>query len=87
MTDQPGKEVLIEIVQVGNAVKVTAVDPESLVEVSITSPVRSEKPLIRTMYSVPATASNSRIDARSPSPGIPSSSHPISSVGRPELKL
>ena len=35
MNDESGKEVLIEMYQVGNSVKVTAVDPETLVEVSI----------------------------------------------------
>ena len=35
MTGTAKKEVLIEFHQVGNAVKVTAVDPETLVEVSI----------------------------------------------------
>jgi hypothetical protein len=35
MSDESGREVLIEMYQVGNSVKVTAVDPETLVEVSI----------------------------------------------------
>lgn len=33
-----GREVLVEFQQIGNAVKVTAVDPETLVEVSIMGP-------------------------------------------------
>jgi Domain of unknown function (DUF6898) len=35
MTRQSGREVLIEFQQIGNSVKVTAVDPVTLVEVSI----------------------------------------------------
>ena len=35
MTDDPGGEIIIEMYQVGNAVKVTAVDPSTLVEASI----------------------------------------------------
>ncbi len=35
MTDDPGGEVIIEMYQVGNAVKVSAVDTATLVEVSI----------------------------------------------------
>ena len=43
-----GNEVLIEIMQVGNAVKVIAVDPETGVEVSIVgSPSMSEEILKR----------------------------------------
>lgn len=43
-----GNEVLIEILQVGNAVKVIAVDPETGVEVSIVgSPSMSEEILKR----------------------------------------
>ena len=33
-----GREVIIEFQQIGNAVKVTAIDPVSLVEVSIMGP-------------------------------------------------
>jgi hypothetical protein len=33
-----GREVLVELQQIGNAVKVTAIDPETLVEVSIMGP-------------------------------------------------
>ncbi len=48
MTDGSGGEVIIEIYQVGNAVKVTAVDPETLVEVSIVgSPSQGEEMLKR----------------------------------------
>ena len=36
--DKAGREVLIEIMQVGNAVKVSAVDPATGVEVSIVGP-------------------------------------------------
>ena len=35
MADEPGKEVLLEFYRVGNAVKVSAVDPETGIEVSI----------------------------------------------------
>ncbi len=35
MAEKSGKEVLLELYQVGNSVKVTAVDPETLIEVSI----------------------------------------------------
>ncbi len=49
MTDGSGGEVIIEMFQVGNAVKVTAVDPETLVEVSIVgSPSQGEELLKRT---------------------------------------
>ncbi|MCZ6895652.1 MAG: hypothetical protein O7H40_16615 [Gammaproteobacteria bacterium] len=48
MTDGSGGEVIIEIYQVGNAVKVTAVDTETLVEVSIVgSPGQGEELLKR----------------------------------------
>ena len=48
MTDGSGREVIIEIYQVGNAVKVTAVDTETLVEVSIVgSPSQGEEMLKR----------------------------------------
>ncbi|MGB0629481.1 MAG: DUF6898 family protein [Alphaproteobacteria bacterium] len=33
-----GREVLIEFQQIGNAVKVTAIDPDTMVEVSIMGP-------------------------------------------------
>ena len=49
MKDASGKEVLIEIYQVGNSVKVSAVDPETGVEVSIVgSPTAGEKIFKRT---------------------------------------
>ncbi len=48
MTDGSGGEVIIEIYQVGNAVKVTAIDPVTLVEVSIVgSPSQGEELLKR----------------------------------------
>ena len=48
MSDESGREVLIEMYQVGNSVKVTAVDPETLVEVSIVgSPSLGEEMLRR----------------------------------------
>ena len=48
MTDGSGGEVIIEIYQVGNAVKVTAVDTKTLVEVSIVgSPGQGEELLKR----------------------------------------
>ena len=49
MKDASGKEVFIEIYQVGNSVKVSAVDPETGVEVSIVgSPSAGEETLKRT---------------------------------------
>ncbi len=48
MSDEAGKEVLIEMYQVGPSVKVTAVDPDTLVEVSIVgSPSLGEEMLKR----------------------------------------
>ncbi len=47
MTDESGGEVLIEIQQVGNAVKVTAVDPVSLVEVSIVGSPRDGEEILK----------------------------------------
>ena len=35
VAEKSGKEVLLELYRVGNSVKVTAVDPETLIEVSI----------------------------------------------------
>ncbi len=35
VAEESGKEILLELYQVGNAIKVTAVDPETLIEVSI----------------------------------------------------
>ena len=35
VAEKLGKEILLELYQVGNSVKVTAVDPETLIEVSI----------------------------------------------------
>jgi hypothetical protein len=49
MKDASGKEVLIELYQVGNSVKVSAVDPETGIEVSIVgSPSAGEETLKRT---------------------------------------
>jgi len=49
MMGDSGGEIIIEMQQVGNAVKVTAVDPVSLVEVSIVgSPSQGEEILKRT---------------------------------------
>lgn len=46
------KEIIFEFHRVGNAVKVTAVDPETLTEVSIVgSPAASEEMLKRTAIS------------------------------------
>jgi len=36
-----GREVILEFQRLGNAVKVTATDPDTLVEVSITGPARA----------------------------------------------
>ena len=38
MTEQQRGEVLIEMITIGNAVKVTAIDPETGIEVSIVGP-------------------------------------------------
>jgi len=38
MAEVPRREILLELQRIGNAVKVTAVDPETLVEVSIIGP-------------------------------------------------
>ena len=35
VAEKLGKEILLELYQIGNSVKVTAVDPETLIEVSI----------------------------------------------------
>lgn len=35
VAEESGKEILLELYQVGNVVKVTVVDPETLIEVSI----------------------------------------------------
>lgn len=44
-----GREVILEFQQVGNAIKVTAVDPETLIEVSIVgAPEAGEEALTRT---------------------------------------
>jgi hypothetical protein len=49
MAEEPGKEVLLELYQIGNAVKVTAVDPETGIEVSIVGdPSAGEEILKRT---------------------------------------
>ena len=42
-----GREVILEFQRLGNAVKVTATDPETLVEVSITGSVRSTEVELR----------------------------------------
>ncbi len=48
MTGRTEREVLLEFQQIGNSVKVTAVDPETLVEVTIVGPpTASEEALTR----------------------------------------
>jgi len=42
-----GREVILEFQRLGNAVKVTATDPETLVEVSIMGPARSTEAELR----------------------------------------
>ena len=42
-----GREVILEFQRLGNAVKVTATDPDTLVEVSIMGPVRSSEAELR----------------------------------------
>ncbi len=47
-----GREIIVEFIHVGNVVKVTAVDPESLLEVSIVGdPMAGEEALTRTAIS------------------------------------
>jgi len=54
MKDASGREVLIEIFQVGSSVKVSAVDPETGIEVSIVgSPSAGEEILKRTAINKP----------------------------------
>lgn len=49
MTGKPNQEVLIEIIQVGNSVKVSAIDPVTGTEVSIVGPPSAgEEALTRT---------------------------------------
>ena len=49
MAGRGGKEVLLEFHRIGNAVKVTAMDPETMVEVSIVGPPDAgEEQLTRT---------------------------------------
>jgi hypothetical protein len=48
MTDRRGgREVLIEFQQIGNVVKVTAVDPETLTEVSIMGPPSAGQEILK----------------------------------------
>lgn len=48
MTDPAtGREVLVEFQQVGNAVKVTAVDTKSMVEVSIMGPASAGQEMLK----------------------------------------
>ena len=42
-----GREVLVEFQQVGNAVKVTAVDTKSMVEVSIMGPASAGEEMLK----------------------------------------
>lgn len=42
-----GREVLVEFQQIGNAVKVTAVDTETMVEVSIMGPSSAGQELLK----------------------------------------
>lgn len=42
-----GREVILEFQRLGNAVKVTAIDPDTLVEVSIMGPARSSEAELR----------------------------------------
>ena len=48
VAEKSGREILLEFYQVGNSVKVTAVDPETLIEVSIVGdPAAGEEALKR----------------------------------------
>ncbi len=49
MTQQSGREVLIEFHQIGNSVKVTAVDAATLVEVSIVGAANAGQELLKRM--------------------------------------
>lgn len=42
-----GREVLVEFQQIGNAVKVTAMDTDSMVEVSIMGPVSAGEEVLK----------------------------------------
>lgn len=42
-----GREILIEFHQIGNAVKVTAVDPDTLTEVSIVGPSSAGEEMLK----------------------------------------
>jgi hypothetical protein len=42
-----GREIILEFQRLGNAVKVTATDPDSLIEVSIMGPARSSEAELR----------------------------------------
>jgi hypothetical protein len=42
-----GREVILEFQRLGNAVKVTATDPDTLIEVSIMGPARSSEAELR----------------------------------------
>ena len=43
----PSREVLIEFQQIGNAVRVTAVDPETLTEVTIKGPPSAGQEMLK----------------------------------------
>ena len=47
MTSPPRREVFLEFRQVGNCVKATAMDPETLIEVSVVGPARGGKEMLR----------------------------------------
>lgn len=49
MARQSGREVLIEFHQIGNSVKVTAVDTASLVEVSIVGAANASQEMLKRM--------------------------------------
>lgn len=42
-----GREVILEFTQIGNSVKVTAVDPVTMVEVSIVGPATAGRAILR----------------------------------------
>ncbi len=44
---ETGREVLVEFQQIGNAVKVTAVDTQSMVEVSIMGPASAGEEILK----------------------------------------
>ncbi len=47
MTQSTGREVLIEMRRVGNVMKATAIDPQTLTEVSVVGPATGSQDMLR----------------------------------------